>query len=428
MTWTKTSEATWMSASRRLIAAALLGLGAALAGCGDRGAEPAVKAVAATPAPAAPAGPVQDPAALVDAVGRAYREAPAIEDTITIVYETGSGPRSYSHAIGLGPNRTFYVDLDEYTFTGTGDRVFMTRAGVTHKYAAVPLGPDPEETMRTLTRGRNTPLHAGLRWAQDPQRIAAALCMWQLNNPRPTSMSKVQDERGTPVYELLIEGDNGTARVHVDAERMLVLKQQLNYTVNRGPVAQQMDVRLTYEPRVQQALARALTFDPAGRMEVQSAEALSRANVGEPAADFALQSLSGETVTLSQLRGNVVVLDYWATWCQPCRRGLPLLNQFHQWAQQGGHPVKVYAVNIWERIPTPEQKRQMVTQFWGQQGLEVPVLLDLADESVRPYGFSSIPTTVIIGPDGTVAAIHRGFDANMVQTLQAEVARLLRTG
>jgi thiol-disulfide isomerase/thioredoxin len=147
--------------------------------------------------------------------------------------------------------------------------------------------------------------------------------------------------------------------------------------------------------------------------------------VGEPAPEFTLRSLSGETISLADLRGQVVVLDFWATWCPPCRRGLPLLQQVHDWAVQNELPVKVFAVDVWERQSSHEETVRAVGEFWKQQGYTMTALLDLDGSAVRPYGFSSIPHTVVIGPDGRLQAVHQGFLENMVSLLQQETQRLL---
>jgi thiol-disulfide isomerase/thioredoxin len=121
----------------------------------------------------------------------------------------------------------------------------------------------------------------------------------------------------------------------------------------------------------------------------------------------------------------VVVLDFFATWCGPCRRGLPVLQQFSDWATGQGKPVRVFAVNIWQREAGDAARREAVQKFWSGQKLTVPVLMDYKDALGTAYGFTSIPQTVVIGPDGRVANIHNGFSPAMLEMLKSDMAKAL---
>ena len=147
---------------------------------------------------------------------------------------------------------------------------------------------------------------------------------------------------------------------------------------------------------------------------------------GETAPDFTLASLDGTSeVTLSKLKGTVVVLDFWATWCGPCKRGLPMLNEFDTWAKEEGLNVKVYAVNVWERGDAAAVKEK-VSKFWIDNKYSAPVLMGSSDDKLTDnYGVSGIPTTVIIGLDGRVSTTHVGFSADMVDVLKKDVAAAL---
>ncbi|MCH6559983.1 TlpA family protein disulfide reductase, partial [candidate division KSB1 bacterium] len=82
---------------------------------------------------------------------------------------------------------------------------------------------------------------------------------------------------------------------------------------------------------------------------------------------------------ISEYFGNVILVNIWATWCPPCRKGLPKLQEFATWAEQEGVAVKVFAVNMGEHVRTNEQKRRKVQQFWQRQGFTMPTLMDYDD-------------------------------------------------
>jgi len=118
--------------------------------------------------------------------------------------------------------------------------------------------------------------------------------------------------------------------------------------------------------------------------------------VGAQAPDFALQNLNGETVTLSGLRGQVVLINFWATWCAPCREEMPAIEARYN---RGG--FQVLAVDFGENA-------QQVQGFLEEIGVDLPVLLD-SDGSVQElYRVRGYPTTFIIDANGIVRFFHIG--------------------
>jgi peroxiredoxin len=122
--------------------------------------------------------------------------------------------------------------------------------------------------------------------------------------------------------------------------------------------------------------------------------------VGDPAPDFELLGVNGETVRLSDYLGRPVILNFWATWCAPCRLEMPELQRAQ--AEFGDDGPVVLTIN-------QEESAEQVTEFFDEVGLTLPALLDSEAEVGAAYGAFFLPTTVIIGPDGAVAAIHRGI-------------------
>ena len=145
---------------------------------------------------------------------------------------------------------------------------------------------------------------------------------------------------------------------------------------------------------------------------------------GNAAPDFTLAALDGSgDVTLSALKGNVVVLDFWATWCPPCRKGLPSLNEFDAWAQKEGLNVKVYAVNVWERGDS-DAVYKLVEGFWSDNKYKTAVLMGSSDAKITGnYGVTAIPTTIVIGTDGSIIDSHRGIIP--IDTLKEAVQKAL---
>jgi peroxiredoxin len=113
------------------------------------------------------------------------------------------------------------------------------------------------------------------------------------------------------------------------------------------------------------------------------------------APSFTLEDLSGKQVSLQQYRGKVVFLNFWATWCIPCREEMPAMEQLQQLFQRQG--LVILAVNLKE---SPEQ----VKTFFDQHRLSFLALLDRNGSVSRAYGVMGLPTTYLIGREGTLLA------------------------
>jgi peroxiredoxin len=127
--------------------------------------------------------------------------------------------------------------------------------------------------------------------------------------------------------------------------------------------------------------------------------AISAPIVGSKAPDFTLVSLDGEEVSLSDLEGKVVLINFWATWCEPCKIEMPFFqSRYEKYAPQ----FEVLAVNYAEAEET-------VRKFIEEEGLTFTVLLDRRAEVVRMYQVRGYPTTLVVGADGTIEVYHIGI-------------------
>lgn len=134
---------------------------------------------------------------------------------------------------------------------------------------------------------------------------------------------------------------------------------------------------------------------------------------GETAPDWTLTDGDGNKVTLSSLRGNVVVLDFWGTWCVWCIVAMPKIQNIYEATKD--MPVKVFGVSCRE----PEDADP--AKFLKDKGIEYPALLN-GDDAAKSYGVSGYPSLVIVGPDGKIAYSTAGYD----QTMDIQIIQIIK--
>lgn len=152
-------------------------------------------------------------------------------------------------------------------------------------------------------------------------------------------------------------------------------------------------------------------------LPAEQKQELVESRTDTPAPDFSLEKMGGGTVKLSDLKGKVVVLDFWATWCGPCRMTMPLLDQFYQSKPEG---VEVYGINVWERGGNDK-----VAPFIEKAGYKFPILFG-KEETAGAYAVRGIPTMFVIDKEGKIAHRHVGYNPQIKQILEAQVEELLK--
>lgn len=119
---------------------------------------------------------------------------------------------------------------------------------------------------------------------------------------------------------------------------------------------------------------------------------------GDTPPDFELTTLAGDVVTLSELKGKKVMLNFWASWCGPCKAEMPHMQKYYK-ANKDKDNVEIVAVNL-----TTAEKRGLkgVEEFIDAYGLTFPIPLDEDGTVMDAYQIIPIPTTYMIGTDGTI--------------------------
>jgi len=138
--------------------------------------------------------------------------------------------------------------------------------------------------------------------------------------------------------------------------------------------------------------------------------------VGQPAPDFALRSMKGPSMRLSEHLGEVVIINFWATWCGPCRQEMPLLDELYGKYQRAG--LVMLSVNIDENAgPAIEMAQTLEISY--------PVLFDTRKEVSRAYDVSAMPVTLLVDRAGVVRYVSEGYKPGYEKRYTEKLRELL---
>ncbi len=132
---------------------------------------------------------------------------------------------------------------------------------------------------------------------------------------------------------------------------------------------------------------------------------LFKRRLNQPMVDGELETLDGKKVRLSDFKGKILVLDFWATWCGPCKASFPVLQKLYD-SLKSANDIAFFVINVWERVTNRDS---IVKAFLAKNQYTFPIYLDKKDELVRKYGISGIPTKVFIDKQGRIQFKEIGF-------------------
>jgi peroxiredoxin len=136
-----------------------------------------------------------------------------------------------------------------------------------------------------------------------------------------------------------------------------------------------------------------------------------------PAPDFTLRALSGPNLRLAEQRGQVVMVNFWATWCGPCRQEMPHLNRLYEKYRASGFTL--LGINV-------DDDTYKAADLASKLAVKFPVLFDTDKRVSRAYDLSAMPATVLIDRDGRVRYQHRGYRSGFEDTYEQQIRELLK--
>jgi peroxiredoxin len=135
-----------------------------------------------------------------------------------------------------------------------------------------------------------------------------------------------------------------------------------------------------------------------------------------PAPDFTLKSITGENLKLSEYRGEVVMINFWASWCAPCRQEMPLLDSLYQKYKDLGFTL--LGINL-------DEKSAQAEKLLKEIPVNFPILLDPKSEISRLYKVSAMPTTILVDRDGNMRFLHKGYMPGYEEDYEKQIKTLV---
>ncbi len=139
--------------------------------------------------------------------------------------------------------------------------------------------------------------------------------------------------------------------------------------------------------------------------------------ISHPAPDFTLKSRSGENIKLSEQRGQVVMINFWASWCGPCRQEMPLLEKLYQRYEPMGFTL--LGVNV-------EENSDDALRWLKNLDISFPILLDTQNKTSELYSVMAMPTTLLIDRDGNIRFLHQGYVPGVEDEYEQQIRTLIK--
>ena len=144
---------------------------------------------------------------------------------------------------------------------------------------------------------------------------------------------------------------------------------------------------------------------------------VNASNISGAAPNITLKSNSGKNLKLSEYRGQVVLLNFWATWCAPCRQEMPLLDKIQKRYHSLGFTI--LGVNV-------EENSAAAKKMLRHTPVSFPILFDTQNTASKAYNVSAMPSTVLIDKDGKMRYLHKGYQSGDEKTYVKWIKKLLR--
>ncbi|MAT81908.1 MAG: hypothetical protein CMJ29_09740 [Phycisphaerae bacterium] len=377
-----------------------------------------------------PEMPKIDPAEKLVAEGilrqamEAFQKTPAIICETTVNTESGPNTNELIIEAEFGPANTMRIENADALIVCKDGYLNVVLYKIPDRYLKVPVSGSVTDTIEAIFKDRFVAgFEIMMREGEPMQSWLDALTMRSVVNPTVTGLTEVTTADGAVLSRVSVAGRMGSGWIDYNPQsKQIIAVHTEMYPIQDAPgFFFTMDLKT--KTSFMETLPKPITFDPGKRVPVANMDDLSmikrnRVEAGKAAPALQLPMLDGTVVDLANLKGKTVVLDFWATWCTPCKQGLPKLDELYLDYGKNEGDVHVYAVDVMERMRKPEDRIQAVTEFWEKMEYQVPTLIALDDKVVTAWGITSIPKMVVVGPDGQIVSVVNGLYSDMKLRIQ----------
>ena len=362
---------------------------------------------------------------ILETSAKTYRGVDALRDTLSyVVTAPGSEQETKTQEYGFGPGRRVFVKNALLEAVALDKTFYLTQSDVPDKYVSVSYDRDFGSTLRNVA-GAGSLFEPPPLAMHEGKSLDACIDTFRFNLLQQLRIAgcraAVAGDDGKSYDEVQFTANNGELTLRIDRQTHFFATVSFQVKPAGAPEGFLVRVNGTFLPRA--SAEPPITFNAGSRTVVNNLTELAskRLALGSPAPDFALETLDGKKIALQDLRGSVVLVDFWATWCVPCWKALKETQSIADWAATEKLPVKVFAVNTLEKGSDAGEKLKRVQAFWRSQGFAMPTLFDSNSEMFKAYASPGLPSMVLISQTGTILRYHEGLFPEMGETLKREL-------
>ncbi|HSS16793.1 MAG TPA: TlpA disulfide reductase family protein [Candidatus Dormibacteraeota bacterium] len=366
---------------------------------------------------------------ILETSARAYKNVETLRDTLSYaVNAPGSEQETKKQEYGFGPGRSVFVKNALLEAVALDKTFYLTQSDVPDKYVSASYDYDFGSTLRNIA-GAGSLFEPPPLAMHEGKSLDACIDTFRFNLLEQLRIAgcrvAVAGDDGKSYDEVQFTANNGELTLRIDRQTHFLATVSFQVKPAGAPEGFLVRVNGTFSPRA--SAEPPITFNAGSRSVVNNLTELAskRLAPGSPAPDFALETLDGKKIALQDLRGSVVLLDFWATWCVPCWKALKETQSLANWATAEKLPVKVLAVNTLEQGSDASEKLKRVQAFWRSQGFVIPTLLDSDSKMFKAFQSPGLPSMVLISQTGTILRYHEGLFPEMGERLKQEVRESL---
>jgi len=359
-----------------------------------------------------------------------YRHTPALFATARYVVRIPGAPlHEESQDFGWGPHVEAWIRMPGmYVMQVHHDRLFLVEEGRLEPHTEASLAAGLQSAIDSAFGGQGPPLAPAPLQLLRTSTLAETRDVFRmklLHALTAAAVRTVAGPSGAPLDDVELVADNGTVHARFDRRRGNLVGASMVYVPAPGADTIRAEVSYTTpstEPPQPLPEDRLRAGRRVTRLDELGGEARAASEFLDPGPRFV--SKGGAPIGISSLGKKLVVLEFWATWCAPCRGAIPGMAKFAQWAQDSTSAVAAVLIDTEEPEGDLAKLRPRVERYLEKLGVQMPCWIDSGGVAHRSLG-SGLPLTVLVDADGRVLETHAGFHVDLADTLVGHVrARL----